>query len=360
MIQRDSMARLYGRAPAWIHFHRLLALACALVLPGLSDAAEFQGSARIHAAAGPDTNARRAYNGDSPDAPASLQLTLQGGVRGDGWLLTGGYDGGVRKFFAEPSEDTLVQQANAEGAYRIADSLAVGLDTFVKDRRGAQRSYTDLSGRLFLTFSPDAKIEVRLSGGARRYWYHPALLAHSYTAGEGSLSARYRLDRHHAFTVFGDYGQRRFGIPPRLAGGGVGTGVREDLILGAGVGYAYRGPFNVSVSYVYFDEGSNAYGERLVRHRLTATYGMRLPWELVLLAQGALQLTSYPDGVFLSPEQQLSEDDENHNNVSLKLLRPITDRLDAELRYALYQNALPQNGFRYFRQVATVGLTFRF
>ena len=69
----------------------------------------------------------------------------------------------------------------------------------------------------------------------------------------------------------------------------------------------------------------------MLRHRLTGNAGVRLPWQLTLLAQGSLGLTAYPDGIYLSPEIILVEEDEGQNSLSLKLARPVTQKVDAEL-----------------------------
>lgn len=346
-----------------IHLHpprsiRPLVLGC-LLFTFSATATEWSGDARLSASAGFDTNARRVYAAGSPDAAGSLQLAVEGLGRGDGWRLEGAYEVGARKFLLLPSEDTLVQSASGEGSLRLARPLIGGVSLTGKDRRGADRSYTDLGGRLWLGFLPDPRVEVRASFGARHFLFYPSFL-YDFFAWEGAVTARYRLDRHHSFTAFGELGARRYyksqANPPP---GGSSAGLRQDQVLGAGVGYSFRGPWQASLTYSFLDEGSNSFGFRQSRHRLTGTAGVRLPWELLLLGQGTVQLTAYPDGIFLSPQQRLTEDDENHNGVSLKLLRPITDRLDVELRAALYQNTLRDSGLTYFRQVSGLGLTLR-
>ena len=73
--------------------------------------------------------------------------------------------------------------------------------------------------------------------------------------------------------------------------------------------YSYRGPFQLTASYGYSEQLSNSYGESIQRHRLGVTAGFRLPWELTLLAAGTLQFTRFPDGVYLTEELQIAEDD---------------------------------------------------
>ena len=87
--------------------------------------------------------------------------------------------------------------------------------------------------------------------------------------------------------------------------------------------------------------------------------GVRLPWKVTLLAQGALGLSRYPDGIYLSPEIALLEEDEGQNSLSVKLARPVSEHLDAELTYGLYSTSLPRNDLSYRRQVVGLGLTWR-
>ena len=79
-----------------------------------------------------------------------------------------------------------------------------------------------------------------------------------------------------------------------------------------------------------------------------------------MLASGALQLSVAPDGVYLSPELQVVEDEENSSSVTLKIVRPITKFLEVDVRYALYVNALINSNFFYLRQVGSAGLSLSF
>jgi hypothetical protein len=175
------------------------------------------------------------------------------------------------------------------------------------------------------------------------------------------LLGRYRFNRRHTLSVFGEYGSRRYGVEARPPEG------REDLVLGrrkdgalsAGAGYTYRGAWAAGLTYTFQEVSSNSFGETVLRHRLSGSAGLRLPWSVMLLAQGTLGLTRYPDGIFLSPEIILVEEDEGQNSLSLKLARPVSEHVDVELSYALYSTSLPRNGLSYFRQVLGVGLTWR-
>ncbi|HZH04760.1 MAG TPA: hypothetical protein VEY30_13320, partial [Myxococcaceae bacterium] len=109
----------------------------------------------------------------------------------------------------------------------------------------------------------------------------------------------------------------------------------------------------------FFAQDSNSYGEALSQHRLSAALGIRLPASMSLLAQAAVQLSRYPQGVSLSVQERLRVDDESLNALSLKWVAPLSDHWDFELRYALLYNRLPRNELTYVRQYGWGGLVFR-
>ncbi|MGZ3458794.1 MAG: hypothetical protein ACXU86_09830 [Archangium sp.] len=336
-----------------------------LALAGGAHAADVEGDLRVTGRLMVDGNAPRDFTkgrtaADTSDLALGLLASGEGRYTADRWQLVGRYDGGGRKYMAFPGEDVLVQAAALEGSFALGSSLGLGVESRAKDRRGGSRAYTDLAASAFLEYAPDASLSLRLRAGAHRFLYRPDFSA-SFASPEVSFLARYRLDRRHSFTASGEYGSRRYNAsvqsPPRTTP--EWTGRREDGALMASVGYSYKGPLALGLSYSYQEASSNSFGQSVRRHRLSGTAGLRLPWKLTLLAQGALGLDLYPDGVYLSPQIILLEDDEAQNTLSLKLARPVNEQLDVELSYAMYGTRLPRNDLFYFRQVAGVGLTWR-
>ena len=337
-----------------------------LALAGGAHAADVEGGLRATGRLLVDGNAPRDFTlgGDTTDLVLSLLTSAEGRVTADRWQLVGRYDAGGRKYVAFPTEDTLVQSAALEGSLALGTSLGVGLEGRAKDRRGGNREYTDLAASAFLEYVPDAQLSLRLRGGAHRFLYRPSFSA-SFGGPEVGFLARYRLDRRHALFASGEYGSRRYSTPalapPTQAGGAPQprSWRREDGALQASVGYTYKGPLALGLTYTFQEIGSNSYGESVRRHRVSGNAGMRLPWMVTLLAQGALGFNHYPDGVYFSTDITLLEDDEAQNSLSLKLARPLDAHLDVELSYAVYGTRLPRNDLAYFRQVAGVGLTWR-
>ncbi len=344
---------------------RLEAAACLLVATAAAGA-DLTGQARVWVGPGLDSNARRDFVSAGVPTQADAfffgLLGLEGLWDFERGRLAGVYDVAARKFLFLPSEDTVVQSAQGEAALAVGRLWGVGLAGRLRDRRGAERDYTDLLGEAVLDFVPDAAVDVRLKGGAHRFLYWRRF-AYSFFGPDASLQARYRFNRRHSLAASANVNWRTYNAratddpedpeppPPRT---------RRDSFLAVGASYQYRGPFHLTAGYSYLDQASNSFGETLRRHRFAVTAGVRLPWRFTLLASATLQLSQFPDGVYLSPELQVVEDDENSSAVTLKLVRPLGEHLDLDLRYAVYVNVLPQNRFFYLRHVGSLGLSLAF
>ncbi len=335
----------------------------------LAQGADFRGRARLWVGPGFDSNARREFVSSriatEPDAFFFGLAQLDGQlVFGERFRIVGAYDVAGRKFVTQPTEDTIVQSAQLEATVAFLKYFQFGLSGRARDRRGAERDYTDLQGGAVLDFLPSAQVDVRASIAAHRFilWNR---FAYSFWGPDGSLTARYRFDRHHSLSAFGSYNPRTYNANalnrPGPEGTDPNTGVpRFDPVFGAGLSYTYRGPFHVTVGYSYFDQTSNSFGESVKRHRVSATGGFRLPWQIMVLASITWQPSVFPDGVYLNPELTIVEEDENVSSLTLKVVRPLNKWLDLDLRYAGYLGFYPQNDFVYFRHVVSLGLALTF
>ncbi len=341
-----------------------------MLAAGRAPAAEWDGALKGTGRLMLDTNAPREFSDRLTPAPTrDIALSLLGSAEGRGTFdrsqVVGRYELGARKYLRYVEEDTLVQSGALEASYALGTALGIGLEGHAKDRRGGSRSYSDLGTTAFLEYAPDVRLALRVRAGARRFVYRPDPTA-NFGGAEAGVLGRYRFNRRHSLSVFGDWNARRYGTAPRARPPGTGgspgvlPGRRQDGALTAGASYAYRGPLALGVSYAFQEISSNSYGETLWRHRLSANAGIRLPWRVTLLAQGSLGLTGYPDGIYLSPEIILLEEDEGQNSLSLKLARPLTESLDVEVSWGVWSTRLPRNALTYTRQVFSTGLTWRY
>ncbi len=355
--------------------HRGLGVAAALALASVSaraqqaeepSAVDLRGSWRLWSGFGVDTNPQRNFVSRGVYVPSdvfgSLLAQLSGAIDTERLHLGGSLDGGGRKFFVYSGEDTEIQSGVASAFYDLTRFLSLGVEGNARDRRGADRDYSDLLGRGVIDFFPDRKLDARLHAGAHRfiYWDH---FDYSFHAPQFGANVRYRFDRRHSVQVYGDYEPRIFNAkaiadpnvtdPPPL-------GIRKDSFIAVGLGYAYRGPFQLGLDYGFVDSESNSFGQTYQRHRLAVSGGVRLPLGFLAMGQGVLSISQYPNGVYLSPELIVLEDDENSSSLSVKLLHPLGTWWDVEARYALYYARLPNNGLSYLRQVFTLGFALHY
>lgn len=362
--------RLRAYSVRRVRFRARALVVLAVLMPSWAGAVDLRGASRLWVGPGFDTNARRDFvtsnAGPAPDGFLFALGTVDGIIEGERFRLSATYDVAARKFFLLPSEDTIVNSVTGEFLFGLAQVFNVGLFGNARDRRGADRDYTSLVGQAFIDFLPTPAIDVRLKVGATRFLFWPRF-AYSYSGPTGDLSARYRFDRRHSVSLFGSFNPRTYNgnVNPRPEEAETPVLRRFDPFFVVGAGYSYRGPFHFTVGYSYMDQTSNSYGETLRRHRLSATAGFRLPAKFTLLTTGALQLTSFPDGIFLSPDLQVVEDDENSSSLTLKLVRPVHEHVDLDVRYALYVNVLPQRvsgreQLLYVRNVFSIGVTISF
>ena len=338
----------------------LVALACALLPTGAR--AEAEGSLRLSASAGADSNAHRDFlqTGPVPDFVASALAEGRGQLVFDTFEAQGRYEAGVRGFLRAQTENALAQGAALEVSQGVARGVRLGLLGDGKDRQG-ERAYTDLLGGGFVEVIPETRLEVRLELRAHRFVYWQAF-EYSFAAPEATALVRYRFDRRHSVQAFGEVGARTYNAVERLAPDGTASGPlerRQDGASAAGISYAYRGPFTLTVGYGFVAQRSNSFGESFQRHRLSVTGAVRLPWRLILLWEGAVQLSRYPDGVYLSQDFTLKQDDESFNQLSLRLVKPLSTNLDLELSAGLFHTRFPANGLTYLRGVGAVGVSFR-
>ncbi|MHB1845054.1 MAG: hypothetical protein ACYCWW_09500 [Deltaproteobacteria bacterium] len=268
-------------------------------------------------------------------------------------------EAGARLFFAQSPEDTLVGQLALTHSIAFSRRLTLRVDGEGKDKwvQNGDRAYADFGGGVGLDFRLLRKLDATLRAGFRAFDYFPDT---DYSEAGPALSAELRAEPWRKQSLV--LGYRLF--PQTYRGpqdfpDGSSQGHRFDWYHVASAGYAWRGPVVLSLTYFFIDDRSDSYGESLVRHRVEGLCGALLPGELYLVATGALQLTRYPDGLYLSPELLLLEDDDDLDELSVKLSRDLGRGFEVELRGGYYWNDLLQNGLTYERAVVTLGLAYR-
>ncbi len=328
---------------------------------GSALAAEGQGDAEVAVGGGYDTNPDHALDGlAQPDG------LIEGVGNGEGLVALGGvpltlsgrYDIGARHYFTLDRDDVVAQSATAEASYRFDPATWVGINGRAKDResRDGARDYRDFAAALFAQ-NRLRYVLLELDLGAERFAYLPDS-DYSYGGPQATFTATVPFEKRHlvhaslsgTWELFDGEATDVEGTP---------TGPRRDGVLVASIGYTYRGPVRVTADYSFTEDASNSYGQTSQRHRLTASVAVLLPWHVVLSATGALQFTSFPQGVAVSPQILLLEDTENTDELALKLTRAWELGPVVELQGATYRSDFATNGLDFERTLlqATVGCT---
>ena len=338
------------------------------LLSTASSAVEAHGQVRASLGPGFDSNTKRDLVSKEghilPDGFLFGLLAAEGRLTFlEKFRLRGSYDVAGRVFLLLPAEDTVVQSAKIEATVAVLPWLNVALLGRARDRRGADRDYSDLFGGAEVALFPANAVDVQVSLAAHRFIYWRSI-DYSWHGPDALFSARYRFDRHHSVAVFGQYNPRTYDALAKGAPGPDGSlpilnVTRADSVLGAGASWNYRGGFQCSLGYSFLDQTSNSWGQTTRRHRITATGAVRLPWELTAFASGTLQLASYPEQLELGG-LVVNEDEDFASSVSAKLIRPVGAHVDLELRYAFYFSTMPTAGFGYLRHVVTLGVAVSF
>jgi hypothetical protein len=322
---------------------------------------------------GYDSNVYRNFE----DVPYDPALPGNGEIIGDGFLQLGGdldlvgrpwthqqtelmAQVGARLFAEQSPEDTLVSQLALTHDIGLTRKLTLRFDASGKDKwvDNDDRAYADYGGGVGLSIGPYFRTRLDLRAGYRQFDYFPDT---DFSEQGPVFSAALVTSPWRKQTIFASYRlfPQYYQGPQVYYPDGSSSGQRFDWYHVASAGYSYRGPVVLSATYSFLYDNSNSYGETFLRHRIEVLAGLVLPWELYVVATGALQFTSFPDGLYLSPELLLLEDDDDLDEISVKISRDLGKGFGVEARYGYYRNDLQQNGLTYERQVAYLGVVYR-
>jgi hypothetical protein len=169
---------------------------------------------------------------------------------------------------------------------------------------------------------------------------------------------------------------RLFGGPAQVGHCGqddlpcAGTATRVDDFFTAQTEATRTGRILLGAGYAFQHNGSNSFGETLIRHVATARSAAALPLGLYLAARVDLLFVSYRDPIPVvqaarpaqtGPAQTYASiEEENRSSARVDLSRDIGDRVRALIRYTFYGNELGNNTGTYRRHTLLLSLSFAF
>jgi hypothetical protein len=147
-----------------------------------------------------------------------------------------------------------------------------------------------------------------------------------------------------------------------------GPAVRTDDFVIAQVDATRTGRVLLGAGYAFNYNGSNSFGQTLIRHVAIARVATALPLGLYLAARADLSFVSYRDSIpvaktvvpapMAAGKPFVNIEDENRSSVRVDLSRDIGARMRALLRYTFYANELSSSVGTYRRQTLLLSIAF--
>jgi hypothetical protein len=341
---------------------RGFAIAAALVATA-AHAAEWESSTRADLAPGADTNALRETFGGRVRPDGLLSATVQSALLGAferGGISASGALGG-KLFASQHDADLIAARMELAARLRLVGPLFGSLQAGGKDltERGHVRDYDTAhagGGLDSLLFG----LRFQASGGyalvAPRSLLSRAFSARGPTAAvTGTFTTD---DRSHAVSLGWDLWYRRF---PRWFDPGEPGVARTDAAHTVTLGWQHKGDFVFGAGYAFTLNQSTVRGAIYQRHRIFFRGALEMPFDITGALQGQLQLSRYPEGIFVG-EQLLGDNDENQSSMEARLTRPMGEKWDLFLGLSVYGSELAgQTGpdYTFLRGVLMVGLSWR-
>ncbi|HXU00163.1 MAG TPA: hypothetical protein VN903_04185 [Polyangia bacterium] len=214
------------------------------------------------------------------------------------------------------------------------------------------------AGYRWLLFKPDRDFDFNgPTAGVNLRWLHDTESGSDWEARAGA-AVEYR----------GFAGLARIGNCPPDSLPCPGTELRNDNFLMAEADVTRTGRVLAGVGYAFHHNGSNSFGETLIRHIAIARVATALPLGLYLAARADLSFVFYRDSIPVARVTDMAPtvagkpfvniEEENRSSVRVDLSRDVGARLRALLRYTFYANELGSSGGTYRRHTLLLSLAF--
>jgi hypothetical protein len=323
-----------------------------------------------------DTNVYRNPYGDQGDYPVTpdfdIKMLAIGGVdwrsQDKRHSFRGEYTLGGRVFMRISDEDTLINQLDAEYSYRAWEIASIGVDFDARDVSiiSNDRAYTLGGANFFSDIRAWQGGLMRLKAGYRVFMWKPDA-EYTNNGPAAGLSLRHYFTKHLSLAFATEYQFRMYqGNAYVFVDNPDGSRTLEptdrqrlDNIVFGSIGVEYVHKILISGSYSILYNPSNSAGESILRHRVAAVFTAKPVWEIYINIMAALQYTQFIDGIYVSQQLFLEDDDENQNSVVVKLSRAIGKGFSAELKYGIYWSEWSTDPMSFSRQVFYAGVAWK-
>lgn len=295
------------------------------------------------------------------------EVSLGASVRKPGLVLQTESALGVKLFLTQATERMIVGQSRVTlQAAGLPAGAVLTLSAFGKGRAqvsgartyGLVRTDALVDKRLTSAASVLDGLVLRAGASGQAFQAFDAGLSSFSSAGASALAgARAQLGTAEHLDLLVDAGGRGFPFSPQdPAQRADDPDRRADAVVSGIVQITSARRLYLSGGYLVTRNASNARGESFTRHRLSGLIGFRLPAEVTCTMQGAVQLTSYDDGVSVGQAYFLGDDEESQNVLETTVSRPIWGGFFIEARASFFGNELAVEGARFSRQTVAIGV----
>jgi len=327
---------------------------------------------RLRAQAGEeyDSNAQRVQrvtgatgSEDGAETPGDfltrLLLQAAAGYTGPELDFHADYACGAKLFYRETSEHLVANQLELSLLHRPQPTRQIGLRVGLRDATQATHGrdyllgHLDAVGRLRLL----APLVLEVSAGGRGFYFkpdddgerEPGAPRFSHAGPSAGLSLQASLGEGWSAWLGYAFDVRFFDDLARVASpGGEGTlpgsRDRQDARHALGAHVRYRSTWwderqlIAQLGYTFTANGSNSLGSTARWHKLEAVVSLELPAELTLHLMGSVQLTDFPDGLYLDQSSYQPDADENENVFVSRLAWRFWESLQLVAQVAVYRN----------------------
>lgn len=333
---------------------------------------DFSAKGRFNLTPEYDSNIyKRAYNSDEeiiPDLDLRLQLDLSLKILSGRHLARVNLLNGGKLFIHETDANTLVNHIDLSYIYRKGKfNPEVGIELKDISTVDTIQDYTLLRPYLNLNIKNDLLL-FKLTSGYEKFIFD-FKMDYSYNAPflgfltHIGLDEVISIDLNYIFKyeLFNSLAYKRSGnldsdslLTVRT------TDKRKDINHNVMLRMNYEDDILISIAYNPEINNSNSAGESVFRQRFQLSIASQILYDIYLNILLSFMISSFKDGILISDQILLVNDNENRNYIIIKLSREILRKLMFEIRYSYYYSEFSNYITRFSRYILAAGICLKF
>jgi len=290
-------------------------------------------------------------------------------------LLHTDYQLGGKMYADENTEDTIINQLLLGYTNYSIPTTYLGLQGSGKLRnvRDAEEDYFKFIGeafvgkRFFNTFNAEIRASY-IQFDFRSFDYYDywtqaygTQLRYDYQRSF-SLGSGYRFERKvYPFNALTNVGPESGNILLMEGDERRVDNLHEINVFGRYQSFLFeKVPFLINIAYVMQINDSNSYGDSYYNHRFLFGWSQDLMTDTNLHLLGIFQVRDSSEKVLIPHSYSIEEDDENYNQVQVRLTHGLTDYLRVQASYSRYWSHYDYEDLNFIKNLYAIGLAVSF